>query len=78
MSPQARPPRTALHADRDALIRQFKATGLTPRLGVNGSNPHADIEIGFDKTIRPGGGVTSVTLTEAGAARLEAAGGTRE
>ena len=69
--PIARPPRTSFHAERDVLIARFRAAGLQAVLSTNGSNPKADIEITFDKTIKPGGGVTAVELTEAGAKRLD-------
>ena len=39
-----RPPRTAAHATRDDLLRQFREMGLTPTISTNGGDPHADIE----------------------------------
>jgi len=43
--PVSRPPRTAGHAQGDALIRQFADAGLVPVLSVNGSTPDADIQV---------------------------------
>jgi hypothetical protein len=70
-----RPPRTAAHADRDALIRQFADAGLTAVVSTNGGIPDADIQVG--KVLLSDGGkhgeVIGAWLTNAGQARLTAA-----
>jgi hypothetical protein len=62
-----RPPRTAAHADRDALIRQFADAGLTAVVSTNGGIPDADIQV--VKGAQPGD-VPECWLTERGRARL--------
>ena len=71
---RTRPDRTPAHLQRDALLAQFASMGLVATISTNGSVEGADLEQTFDKTVRPGGGLSACVLTEAGQARLEAAG----
>lgn len=45
MAPVTRPPRTEGHRQRDTLLADFAAAGLSPVLSTNGSIPEADIQI---------------------------------
>ena len=62
-----RPPRTAGHAQRDALIQQFAAAGLVPSISTNGGIPDADIQ--QVKGPQPGD-VIEAWITARGEARL--------
>lgn len=72
MTASTRPPRTAAHADRDALIAQFAAAGLTPSLSTNGSIPDADIQVGRRPLADSGvhGELDGAWITAKGQARL--------
>jgi hypothetical protein len=62
-----RPPRTAAHATRDALLVQFRDAGLVPVVSTNGSVPDADVQV--VKGTKPGE-VTECWLTTRGQGRL--------
>lgn len=67
-----RPPRTAAHAERDRLIAEFVAAGLTPTVSTNGSMPDADIQVGRRQLTESGrhGELDGAWLTSLGARRL--------
>ena len=67
-----RPPRTAGHAQRDALIQQFADAGLVPAISTNGGIPDADIQV--VKGPQPGD-VSEAWVTALGQRRLDAARG---
>ena len=63
----ARPDRTAAHATRDDLLRQFRDVGLVPVVSTNGSIPDADVQV--VKGTKPGE-VVDCWLTLRGQDRL--------
>lgn len=60
-------------ADRDAALALFYAAGLVPVLSTNGRIPDADVEVALAPRVAGAPvALLSVTVTEAGQARLEA------
>lgn len=67
-----RPPRTDAHRQRDELIAQFAAVGLTPVVSTNGGVPEADIQVAKALLTEGGkhGELIEARLTDRGRQRL--------